>query len=192
MSIVGLDLAGVEKRPTGFCILKGMIAETSEIHNDEEIIQQTINAKPVIVAIDAPLYLPPGRKNLEDLQGNHLRESDRALLKMGIKIFPPTLGPMRKLTMRGINLRKFFEKRGLKVIEAYPGGAQDILEIPRKRFGIDKLRLGLENLGITGLGGITSDHILDAVTCAYIGKLFLENKAVVYGNPTEGIVLPKK
>jgi uncharacterized protein len=192
MSIVGLDLAGVEKRPTGFCILKGMIAETCEIHNDEEIIQETINAKPAIVAIDAPLYLPPGRKNLEDRQGNHLRESDRALLKMGIKIFPPTLGPMRKLTTRGINLRKFFEERGLKVIEAYPGGAQDILKIPRKRFGIDKLRLGLENLGITGLGGITSDHILDAVTCAYIAKLFLENKAVVYGNPTEGIVLPKK
>ena len=192
MSIVGLDLAGVKKRPTGFCILKDMTAETCEIYGDVEIINQTIKANPIIVAIDAPLYLPPGRQNLEDPQGNHLRDSDRALLKMGIKIFPPTLGPMRKLTIRGIFLRKLFEERDLRVIEAYPGGAQDILGIPRKQLGIEKLRLGLEKLGISSLGNITSHHILDAVTCAYVGKLFLENKAEVYGNPNEGIVLPKK
>ena len=192
MSIVGLDLAGTEKRPTGFCILKGMTVETCELYGDLEIINQTINSKPIIVGIDAPLYLPPGRKNLEDPQGNHLRDSDRALLNIGIKIFPPTLGPMRKLTNRGISLRKLFEERDLKVIEAYPGGAQDILGIPRKRLGKEKLRLGLENLGIIGLGAISSDHILDAVTCAYVGKLFLENKAKVYGNPNEGIVLPIK
>ena len=36
-----------------------------------------------------------------------------------------------------------------------------------------------------------SDHELDAVTIAYVGKLFLEGKAVVYGDPGEGIVMPK-
>ena len=36
-----------------------------------------------------------------------------------------------------------------------------------------------------------SDHELDAVTCAYVGKLFLEGKAVIYGNPKDGIIMPK-
>ncbi len=35
-----------------------------------------------------------------------------------------------------------------------------------------------------------SDHELDAVTCAYVGKLFLEEEAVFYGSP-DGIVMPK-
>jgi predicted RNase H-like nuclease len=36
-----------------------------------------------------------------------------------------------------------------------------------------------------------SDHELDAVTCAYVGKLFLERKAAIYGEPCGGIVMPQ-
>ena len=114
MSIVGLDLAGVETRPTGFCLLKGMAVETDLFYTDKEIIEQTLLSSPKLVAIDAPLYLPPGRTSLEDRTGPHLRESDRELLKIGIKIFPATLGPMRKLTVRGMRLRKFFEAEVIK------------------------------------------------------------------------------
>ena len=81
----------------------------SAVYTDKEIIEQTLQSSPKLVAIDAPLYLPPGRTSLEDENGPHLRESDRELLKMGIKIFPATLGPMRKLTARGIRLRGVFE-----------------------------------------------------------------------------------
>jgi uncharacterized protein len=192
MSIIGLDLAGVEHRPTGFCSLKTLTATTRLLYFDEEIIKQTLQNKPALVAIDAPLYLPPGRTSLEERTAPHLRESDRELLKMGIKIFPATLGPMRKLTKRGIHLRSVFEAAGLKVIEAYPGGAQDVLGIPRKSQGKDKLLAGLQALGIVGLNSLISDHELDAATCAYVGKLFIAGKAVEYGAPGEGIVLPKK
>ncbi len=191
MSIVGLDLAGVQTRPTGFCLLKGMDAETCILYEDKEIIEKTVQANPEVIAIDAPLCLPPGRKSIEERTGEHLRESDRVLLKMGIKLFPITLGPMRKLTVRGIQLREIFQAQGFKVIEAYPGGAQDVLGIPRKQRGIEKLAAGLENLGLRGLSSKLSDHELDGATCAYVGKLFLEGKAVVYGDPVEGIVMPK-
>jgi predicted nuclease with RNAse H fold len=191
MSIVGLDLAGVETRPTGFCLLRAMNAETCLAYTDNEVIDKTISAHPKIVAIDAPLCLPPGRKSIEERTSTHLRESDRALLKMGIKIFPITLGPMRKLTERGIRLKKLFEAQELTVIEAYPGGAQDVLGIPRKQYGLEELRLGLEKLGINGLSSELSDHELDAATCAYVGKLFLEGQAIVYGDPEQGIVMPK-
>jgi len=35
-----------------------------------------------------------------------------------------------------------------------------------------------------------SDHELDAVTGAYVGKLFLEGKATVYGTTEQAIVMP--
>jgi uncharacterized protein len=191
MAIVGLDLAGVQGRPTGYCILRGLNAETSCLYTDQEILQKTLDANPRVVAVDAPLCLPPGRKSIEEHTNVHLRESDRALLNMGIKIFPITLGPMRKLTVRGIDLKNRLESRKLTVIEAYPGGAQDVLGIPRKQQGLDKLKAGLEKLGITGLNSEMSDHELDAVTCAYVGKLFLEGQAVSYGAPNQCIVMPK-
>jgi predicted nuclease with RNAse H fold len=191
MLIVGLDLAGVESRPTGFCVLADMKAETSLIYTDKEILGKIKETRPSVVAIDAPLSLPPGRKSLEERTSVHLRECDRELLKRGIKFFPVTLGPMRKLTKRGINLRCMLEAESFIVIEAYPGGAQDVLGIPRKQKGLDKLKAGLESLGIKGLKSQISDHELDAVTCAYVGKLFLEGKAVTYGAPNEGIVMPK-
>ncbi len=191
MSIVGLDLAGVESRPTGFCILGDMKAETSLVYTDNEIIAKIRESNPRVVAIDAPLSLPPGRKSIEERTDVHLRGCDRELLRRGIKFFPVTLGPMRKLTERGISLKRILEAEQFTVIEAYPGGAQDVLGIPRKQKGLGNLIAGLENLGIEGLNSQMSDHELDAVTCAYVGKLFLEGQAVTYGYPNDGIVMPK-
>jgi uncharacterized protein len=191
LAIVGLDLAGVETRPTGFCLLLNMKAETCLVYTDKEIIDKVLTSHPKIVAIDAPLCLPPGRKSIEERTNVHLRESDKALLKMGIKLFPITLGPMRKLTERGMRLKNVLEAQNLIVIEAYPGGAQDVLGIPRKQRGLGKLRGGLEKLRINGLNGEMSDHELDAVTCAYVGKLFLEGKAIAYGQPNQAIMMPK-
>jgi len=191
MQIIGLDLAGVESRPSGFCVLDGMRAEAFVVYTDEKIIQRIEEVKPSLIAIDAPLSLPPGRKTIEERTGVHLRECDKELLRRRIKFFPITLGPMRKLTKRGIKLRKLLESRGFRVIEVYPGGAQDILEIPRKQEGLEKLRKGLQRLAIEGLNEGMSDHELDAVTCAYVGKLFLEGKSETLGDPDKGIVMPK-
>lgn len=167
--IIGLDLAGVETRPTGYCKLFKMEAETALIYTDNEILSKIKQIHPTIVTIDAPLSLPPGRKSLDERNGNHLRECDRELLKKGIKFFPITLGPMRKLTERGIRLKKILEEEKILTLEAYPGGAENVLEIPRKQKGLEKLKEGLEKLGITGFGNEISDHELDAVTCAYVG-----------------------
>jgi predicted nuclease with RNAse H fold len=46
---------------------------------------------------------------------------------------------MRKLTERGIKLRKILEKK-YEVIEVYPGATQDILKIPRKQKGTEKIK----------------------------------------------------
>jgi len=191
MSVVGLDLAGVESRPTGLCILTGLMAETFLVYTNEDIVRKTEESKPKIIAIDAPLSLPSGRKSIEQRTKVHLRECDKELLKRGIKFFPITLGPMRKLTNRGITLRKTLETKHFKVIEVYPGGTQDILKIPRKQHGLRKLRAGLEKHGIKGLNNKMNDHELDAVTCALVGKLFLQGKTITYGTDEQAIIMPK-
>lgn len=190
-TIVGLDLAGVESRPSGFCLLSCMMAKTSLIYKDKEILVKIRENNPRVVAIDAPLSLPPGRTSIEERTGIHLRDSDRELLKRGIRFFPVTLGPMRKLAVRGMNLKKILEGENFDAIEVYPGGAQDVLGITRKQQGLKKLKAGLENLGIEGLNDQMSDHELDAITCAYVGQLFLEGKSVTYGDANHGIVMPK-
>jgi predicted nuclease with RNAse H fold len=59
VSVVGLNLARVETRPIGFCRLSGMKAEAADIYMDEEVLKKTSDSKPKVVAIDAPLSLPP-------------------------------------------------------------------------------------------------------------------------------------
>lgn len=188
---LGIDLAGVPTRPTGICILRGMQAETLLVYTDEEIIEIAQKYRPAVITVDAPLTLPPGRKTIDDKTGEHLRPCDRELLHRKIKFFPITIGSMRVLTKRGIALKEKLQLFGCPVLECYPGGAQDILSIPRKQQGLDRMRTGHEKLGIKELRSDLSDHELDAVTAAYVGKLYLEGKAEIYGNFEEGaIVMP--
>jgi len=193
MIIVGLDLAGSENRTSGFCILNEKLeAKTYLFYKDSEIINKIIETKPNIVAIDAPLSLPIGRKSLEEKSNVHLRECDKELLRMKIKFFPITLGPMRKLTERGIRLKKKLTEFNFKIIEVFPGAAQDLLGIPRKNKGLSQLKAGLENIGIKGLKENMTGDELDAVTCALVGYYYLTNNYIEIGKKEEGtIILPK-
>jgi len=190
--VVGIDLAGSPKRDTGICTLsKSHITFCTILHTDQEIISYVGNENPAVVAIDAPLNLPPGRKSIEDRRGEHFRPCDRELLRRGIRFFPITLGPMRSLTKRGIRLKRALIARGYLVIEVYPGAAQDIWQTGRKQDGLSKLRRGLEKLGVKGLHQKMSGDELDAVTAALVGQLFLSGKAEVLGDFKRGaIVIP--
>lgn len=191
--VVGLDLAANPKRNTGICLLEGMtVAVCATVHSDDEIRAFVEAARPELVAIDAPLSLPPGRKSIEDRTGEHFRSCDRELLRRGIRFFPITLGPMRSLTTRGIRLKKRLVRVGCGVIEVYPGAAQDVWKIPRKQQGLPKLRRGLETLGLIGLTHTMNGDELDAVTGALVGRLYLKGRAELLGNFRDGaIILPK-
>ena len=99
---------------------------------------------------------------------------------------------MRQLTERGILMRVALEKKGLIVIETYPGAAQDILHIPRKGRRLDKLAGGLSLAGIKGLDSTISGHELDAVTCALVGIMYLRGIYRAIGDPDEMLmILPR-
>lgn len=187
--VSGIDLAGVPHRPTGLCILKGLKAKTALLYSDEEILNYIQNEKPDLVAIDAPLSLPPGRKSIDERSGTHFRPCDEELRRRKIPFFPVTLGPMRGLTERGIRLRSLLEGDGFRVVEVYPGGAQDIWSIPRVKHSLSGLREGLIKLGISGLMKETSGHELDAATGALVGRFFLQGKAEVYGDFKSGAII---
>jgi uncharacterized protein len=190
---VGLDLAGSPGRKTGICLLVGMTVSSYEtIRSDNEILAFIDTARPDLVAIDAPLSLPPGRRTIEDRTGEHFRPCDLELRKRGIRFFPITLGPMRSLTTRGIRLKTRLARRGMKVIEIYPGAAQDLWKIARKQHGLSKLRRGLEKIGIFGLAETMNGDELDAVTGALVGRLYLSGRAERLGGPREeGIIIPR-
>jgi predicted nuclease with RNAse H fold len=190
--VVGIDLAGSPKRSTGICTLKkNCITFCTIVHTDQEIVNYVEKENPILIAIDAPLNLPPGRKSMEDKNGEHFRPCDRELLRRGIRFFPITLGPMRLLTKRGIHLKKVLSRCGHLVIEVYPGAAQDIWRIGRKQDGLSKLRKGLKKIGVNGLNKTMNGDELDAVTAALVGQLFLRGKTEVLGHFKRGaIVIP--
>ena len=99
------------------------------------------------------------------------------------------------LTKRGMELRNVLERRGLRVIESFPGAVQDLLGMPRKQEGLEKLRRSLILYGVRGQltrGKMTGDE-LDAITCAVVGKIFLEGDHLAIGDPEEGLmILPKR
>lgn len=195
MRVIGLDLAGSVKRTTGFCLLDDNLrSSTSALHTDREVISKTVSARPDVVSIDAPLSLPRGRRSLSHRGSPHFRACDLELRRMKIKFFPITLGPMRMLTRRGMKLRKILEAKGLSVIESYPGSIQDILGMPRKQAGLEKLRRALVDYGVKGdvhKSKITHDE-LDAMTSALVGKMFLDENYLAIGDPEEGLmILPK-
>jgi len=190
--IVGLDLAGSPKRPTGFCILRGHEAETTDLYSDEEILAAVVEARPALVAIDAPLHLPPGRSSIHERNDSHYRPCDLELRRRKIPFFPITLGPMRGLTERGMRLRTQFEALGIRTVEMYPGGAQDVWRIPRAGRDRTGLRRGLARLGLKGLREHCSSHALDTATGALVGLLFLRGRAEVLGDFDSGaIIMPR-
>ena len=189
--IVGIDLAGSSRRPTGICTLRGMKALTKVMLEDQQILEAVDQAKPDLVPMDAPLSLPKGRNTIHDRKGEHLRECDRELQRLGIKFFPITLGPMRMLTERGLRLKKDIEAMGYRTVECYPGAAQDIWGLPRQHQDIKGLLNGLKEFGIRGLTQKTTSDELDAVTAALTGRWYLKGNGEMLGG-VEGILIPKK
>lgn len=197
MRYVGLDLAGSPHRPTGACAIDDRLrVQCSVLYPDEEILEFVRNSRTRFVAVDAPLALPKGRHCLgEHCRGRaHFRACDRVLMRMGIKGFPITIGPMRTLTARGIRLTIMLKRLRVHAFETYPGAAQDLLGIPRKQYGLQALQQSLEGIGCTGdiaKRDLTGDE-LDAINCALVARDYARGSYLAIGDPSEiMMILPR-
>ncbi|MGH9433597.1 MAG: DUF429 domain-containing protein [Terriglobia bacterium] len=164
---------------------------TKSLRTDDELIRETLAADADLVSIDSPLSLPEG---LDSANVPIYRKCELALKRMGISVFWCLLPSMQMLTRRGIGLAHEFRKAGSKVIESYPGAAQDILGIPRKKASLGELKWGLSRAGITGeflTADITHDEV-DAITSALVGLFYLADDYIALGTPTEDyLIVPR-
>lgn len=200
LRVVGIDLCGSESKLTGWCFLNGRLAITKGIATDDELVSETLRVKPHVVSIDSPLSLPAGRISVDDTDPGRnefgiMRYCERVLKKRGVNVYPALIPSMQRLTARGIRLAARFRKLGIPVIESYPGAAQDIMNIPRKRAGLEFLKDGLAEFGVEGdfLKEQVSHDELDAITSAIVGVFFWSGMYEKLGHesdPEEALFIP--
>ena len=193
LRVVGIDLTGSEARPSGWCLMDGREVTTARLGGDDEIIARTLREHPHLISIDSPLTLPEGRTTVhDDDPGRYvygiMRYSERVLKRRGVNVYPALIPSMQRLTGRGIRLAEDFRAKGFPVIESYPGAAQDIMGIPRKRKGLEYLEQGLAEFGVSG--AFINEHLthdeLDAITSAIVGVFFWSGRVESLGSDPLG------
>jgi predicted nuclease with RNAse H fold/dephospho-CoA kinase len=191
--VVGIDLTAGDKA-TGLAVLNDRTLKTCSLFTDDEILGYVRKQEPRIVSIDSPLGLPGGGESIDPKAGI-VRVAEHDLASVGIPAYPALIDSMRLLTERGIRLRRAIEQlpHAPRVIESYPGAAQDILCIPRKQKSLDLLREGLRRLGLRGNGLETRSHDeMDAITSAIVGRYFEAGLFEPMGIPREAqLIVPK-
>jgi predicted nuclease with RNAse H fold len=82
---------------------------------------------------------------------------------------------------------------GVESIETFPGGAQDILGIPRKQNGLEALQQALARIcsGDIVKRQLTGDE-LDAINCAMVARDYAKGSYLAIGDPSEILmILPR-
>ena len=195
-TLIGIDLTGSQKRKSGWAAVTGGEVTTELIATDAELMEKTLAARPFLVSIDSPLSLPAGRRTeFDDDPGRDqygiVREAERQLRKRGINVYPALLPSMQRLTRRGVQIAALLRKSGVPVIESYPGAAQDILGIPRKKTSLKHLFEGLRRFGyqfLTGEPSVSHDE-LDAATSALVGQFMLAGYWEALGSAEEDYLI---
>lgn len=163
--IAGIDLAGVESRPTGLCILNTRAHFYTAFLNSEifTIVSQN---DITLAAIDAPL----------SFRGGPFRDGDKEL-RTHFPLLPLTFRGMQSLTQRGITVKNYLT---CPVIEVYPHAAKKILGITRPE---DVLSYGINEVP-------SNPHELDAAAAALTGRFYLQGQYTAYGEQ-DTIIVPQ-
>ena len=181
---IGIDLAALSKNPTGIAQLKDKTAKTSLVYTNKEILEYITSNVPSLIAIDAPLSMPP--------KGEAFRKADREMVKKGYRVFPPTFPAMKTLTLRAIKLNKLIDKNKYKTIEVHPTSTRKALQMPPKDW--KTIQQTLKTLGLKGeleKRPLTT-HEIDAVTAALTATLHLAKQTEQAGDEKACIIVPRK
>jgi len=164
---VGIDLAASPKRCTGFAIIENntvtrvtcLYSNTDIIRTIEDVCRDSL----CVIAIDAPFDLP----------SYGYRRVDLEMKRRGLRVLPPSLGPMKILTIRASFISRYIKQLAFQVIETHPRSAliasrcSDLtqllytLNVHSSRIDIDKL----------------SKDLVDAIICAVVALCYIKGCA---------------
>ncbi len=145
--IIGIDLAGLERNPTGFCLLTEKGSEAKTVLSDSEIFKEIEEARPDLIAIDAPFSFP---------EQGYYRDGDKLLQREGFRCLSPRFPGMRPLVMRAMGMVRELRNKDYRVIEVFPRATERILGSVKDEKA--------------------NEHEYDALLCALTGRYFLEGK----------------
>lgn len=175
LKILGIDLAGSLKRPSGVAIFHDNEVKLFTLFSNEDIMKLVKEVKPLVVAIDAPLSFP---------KNGAMRNLDKLMVKLHFKVLPPGFPGMRQLTERGIFLKKNLLKLNIRVIEIHPNSSIKALGFAsRDDFYKNLLRL-------FRICGEINKHTIDALAAAYTGLAYVKGKYFVIHANDGSIILP--
>ena len=196
---VGLDLAGVEARPTGVAVLRGgRLVDLKTVHTDAEVLAVARLAGLVgTVAINAPLTRPAGRCCLDDdcpcrtTPGTRSRRVERDLGRLGVPTLATAL--IKVLARRGRRIGLALRVGGVWPLEAYPHATLKLLGLPCRGKRTAEGRRAIHDALATLVPGLdhpeATDHQLDAVASALTADLWRRGLAREVGDPAEGVIV---
>jgi predicted nuclease with RNAse H fold len=138
-TIIGIDLAGVSKNPTGWVLWKNKTVSACHLYNNNEIIKSSTTQQPNLIAIDAPLSLPT--KGV-------MRKADLQMHENGYPVLPPRFPAMEKLILRAIEISQKIIKDGFEIIEVHPTSTRKALKMPTKDW--NKVQEVFLSMGLEG------------------------------------------
>ncbi len=158
---IGLDLAASPRRCTGFALIVeqgcATLREVRCLFTDNEILGLIRSLIPissrVVVAIDAPLSFP---------KNGFIRDVDKKMISLGLRVLPPGLKGMKLLTGRAIKLCNELRSIGIEVIETHPrsvlksSGCLDVESL------LEKLNIERKTVAFQGHKDLT-DAVLAAI-----------------------------
>jgi predicted nuclease with RNAse H fold len=171
-----------------------------------EVLTLVVQARPLLVAVDAPLFLPRGWGCLDwpcscgrcTAPPTARRQAELALAARGLGLFwTSKRGLLRPLVLWAMALRQALEAQGWPVIEVYPYAAKvRLLGRPpaakATRRGRAWTQGGLARL-VSGLPSpeqrLLGHDALDALLAAYTGLLWWRGQAEALGDPGEGVIV---
>jgi hypothetical protein len=139
----------------------------------------------IAAGIDAPLSFPK--------QGT-LRECERILLKMGIRLFPSGAAFFRRIVERGMQIADELRGKGIEVFEVYPYATRVVLKLApdaKKHSKNGRVKI-IEELSrfIEIEISLTHDEI-DAVIAALTVQMHYKGKSIIVKGSDGSILLPK-
>jgi hypothetical protein len=174
MKVLGIDV--------GVKVSHYVITSRRRVVEKGKLISLDFDVK--LAGIDAPLSFP---------EKGSLRECEKNLYRIGIKLFPSGADFFRPVVLKGIEIARALEK-SIEVFEVYPYATRKILGIApdakkNVRSGLERIKADLRKF--IDFEELENKDLVDAALSALTVELYVEGKTEFVSGKDGRILIPK-